>query len=174
MTPATFDDTTVDITAGDYLFRVKGSVPKFAGWLATYGQQPGDGDSSELLGGANAVSSNGGGAPPARSDKDEWGPAGREEDDAAVELDDVPVAQKQAAAVDRAMGELRKIASPAASYVSESNFFEPSWQQSFWGSNYPRLQSVKAKYDRDGLFFVHHGIGSEEWSADGFTRLAGR
>jgi DNA topoisomerase-1 len=36
MTPAVFDDTTVDITAGDYLFRAKGSVPKFAGWLAVY------------------------------------------------------------------------------------------------------------------------------------------
>ena len=34
MTPATFDDTSVDITASDYLFRAKGSVPKFAGWLA--------------------------------------------------------------------------------------------------------------------------------------------
>jgi hypothetical protein len=30
---------------------------------------------------------------------------------------------------------------------------------------------VKAKYDPTGLFFVHHGVGSEEWSADGFTRL---
>jgi len=29
---------------------------------------------------------------------------------------------------------------------------------------------VKRKYDPDGLFFVHHGVGSEEWSADGFTR----
>jgi DNA topoisomerase-1 len=38
MTPATFDDTSVDITANDYLFRAKGSVPKFAGWLAVYGQ----------------------------------------------------------------------------------------------------------------------------------------
>src|SRR3954471_22051902 len=37
MPPATFDETTVDITAADYLFRVKGTVPKFAGWLATYG-----------------------------------------------------------------------------------------------------------------------------------------
>ncbi len=37
MPPATFDETTVDITAGDYLFRVKGTVPKFAGWMATYG-----------------------------------------------------------------------------------------------------------------------------------------
>ena len=36
MPPATFDETTVDITAADYLFRVKGSVPKFPGWLAVY------------------------------------------------------------------------------------------------------------------------------------------
>ena len=39
MPPATFDDTTVDITASDYLFRVKGSVPKFPGWLAVYNQE---------------------------------------------------------------------------------------------------------------------------------------
>jgi DNA topoisomerase-1 len=47
MMPATFDDTTVDITAGDYLFRAKGSVPKFAGWLAVYGQGTGEADESE-------------------------------------------------------------------------------------------------------------------------------
>jgi DNA topoisomerase-1 len=48
MPPATFDETTVDIAALDYLFRVKGTVPKFAGWMATYGLVPGqaekDGD----------------------------------------------------------------------------------------------------------------------------------
>jgi DNA topoisomerase-1 len=37
MTPSTFDETTVDVTAGEYIFRVKGTVPKFAGWTATYG-----------------------------------------------------------------------------------------------------------------------------------------
>jgi DNA topoisomerase-1 len=42
MPPATFDETTVDITAADYLFRVKGTVPKFAGWMATYGLTPGE------------------------------------------------------------------------------------------------------------------------------------
>ena len=36
MTPATFDDTSVDISAAGYTFRAKGSVPKFAGWLAVY------------------------------------------------------------------------------------------------------------------------------------------
>ena len=39
MPPATFDETTVDINAGNYTFRVKGSVPKFAGWMAVYNQE---------------------------------------------------------------------------------------------------------------------------------------
>jgi DNA topoisomerase I len=47
MTPATFDDTTIDIAAGEYLFRAKGSVPKFAGWLAAYGQQTSEAEESE-------------------------------------------------------------------------------------------------------------------------------
>ena len=42
MAPATFDETIVDVTAGDYMFRVKGTVPKFAGWMATYGLTPGE------------------------------------------------------------------------------------------------------------------------------------
>jgi DNA topoisomerase I len=47
MPPATFDETTVDITAGDYLFRVKGTVPKFAGWMATYGLTPGESEEKD-------------------------------------------------------------------------------------------------------------------------------
>jgi DNA topoisomerase I len=47
MMPALFDDTTVDITASDYLFRAKGSVPKFAGWLAVYGQATTEAEESE-------------------------------------------------------------------------------------------------------------------------------
>jgi DNA topoisomerase-1 len=42
MPPATFDETTVDVAAADYLFRVKGSVPKFPGWLAVYEQKAAD------------------------------------------------------------------------------------------------------------------------------------
>jgi hypothetical protein len=74
-------------------------------------------------------------------------------------------------AIGRATGELKKAAPGAGSYVAESDYFEPHWQQSYWRPNYPRLRAAKAKYDPTGLFFVHHGVGSEEWSADGFTRL---
>ena len=61
MTPAVFDDTTVDITAtlrqaqgapsesrgNDFVFRAKGSVPKFAGWLAAYGKEVQEAEDSE-------------------------------------------------------------------------------------------------------------------------------
>jgi len=47
MTPAVFDDTTVDIAAAQYIFRAKGSVPKFAGWLAVYGQGTAEADDNE-------------------------------------------------------------------------------------------------------------------------------
>ena len=40
-----------------------------------------------------------------------------------------------------------------------------------WGSNYPRLAEIKGKYDPDKLFFVYSGVGSEQCSADGFTKF---
>lgn len=85
---------------------------------------------------------------------------------------DLATARRDARQIDLAMGELLKIAPEAGSYVSESDYFEENWQRSFWGSNYERLAAVKREYDPDGLFIVHHGVGSEEWSADGFTRIA--
>ncbi len=76
-----------------------------------------------------------------------------------------------AARIDRCMSQLRALVPNPGAYVSESNYFENGWQQSYWGSNYPRLVEIKRKYDPDGLFFVHNGVGSEQWSVDGFTRL---
>lgn len=85
---------------------------------------------------------------------------------------DMEAARRAAGRIDRAMDTLLTVAPDAGSYVSESDYFEEDWQRSFWGSNYPRLAAVKREYDPNGLFFVHHGVGSEEWSADGFTRIA--
>ena len=84
---------------------------------------------------------------------------------------DLTAARGDARDIDLAAAELRKIAQNAGSYVSESNYFNRSWQNEYWGTNYSRLRAIKTKYDPEGLFFVHHGVGSEDWSADGFTRL---
>ncbi|MEO6799084.1 MAG: FAD-binding oxidoreductase [Rhodanobacter sp.] len=84
---------------------------------------------------------------------------------------DLAKARREAAAIGRSMEALLKLAPRAGSYVSESDYFQRDWQRAFWGSNYPRLAATKRKYDPEGLFFVHHGVGSETWSADGFAPL---
>ena len=85
---------------------------------------------------------------------------------------DLSIARKQANAIGEAMNEVRKLLPNVGSYVAEGDFFDKAWRHSFWGPNYEKLLAVKDKYDPDGLFFAHHGVGSERWSADGFTRLA--
>jgi FAD/FMN-containing dehydrogenase len=84
---------------------------------------------------------------------------------------DVIAARQNAQKIGQAMTEFSKIVPRPASYVNETNYFEESWQESFWGPNYARLKIIKEKYDPTGLFFVHHGVGSENWTSDGFTRL---
>jgi FAD/FMN-containing dehydrogenase len=84
---------------------------------------------------------------------------------------DVALARREAEAVTAAMDQIRKLLPRVGSYVWETDYFQPHWQDAFWGENYDRLLAVKSKYDPDGLFFLHHGVGSEDWSADGFTRL---
>jgi FAD/FMN-containing dehydrogenase len=85
---------------------------------------------------------------------------------------DIAAARAHAQAIEGAMSQLRKLAPSPGAYFAESNFFEETWRESFWGPNYAKLLAIKDKYDPDGLFFGHHGVGSERWSADGFTRLS--
>ena len=72
--------------------------------------------------------------------------------------------------VQASMTALRAAAPDTGAYVNECDYFQSDWQRAFWGPNYPRLAAIKRRYDPDGLFTVHHGVGSELWSADGFTR----
>jgi FAD/FMN-containing dehydrogenase len=81
-------------------------------------------------------------------------------------------ARRRVGAIRSAMDTLRKVAPNAGAYVSESDFFQQRWQDTYWGPNYPKLLKIKQRYDPDGLFTVRHGVGSEAWSADGFTRRA--
>jgi len=76
-----------------------------------------------------------------------------------------------AARVREAEGALRAAAPSAGSYVSESDYFLADWKRASWGSHWRRLEAIKQTWDPDGLFVVHHGVGSDRWSRDGFTRL---
>ncbi len=80
-------------------------------------------------------------------------------------------ARANAQRISNAMSELRPLVNHSGCYVSESSFFEKSWQQAFWGSNYDRLKSIKERYDCHDLFIVHHGVGSERWARNGFQRI---
>merc|ERR1719461_1251828 len=62
------------------------------------------------------------------------------------------------------MDSLRKSTPGAGTYFNEADYFEPNWQDTFWGAkNYARLLEIKKKWDPNGLFYCHHCVGSELW-----------
>ena len=74
---------------------------------------------------------------------------------------DVKLAEAGQQAVTQVMDIIRAAAPDAGSYVNETDYHQPGWQRSFWGSNYARLLEIKHTYDPGNLFRVHHGVGSE-------------
>lgn len=84
---------------------------------------------------------------------------------------DLEEGARNVASVARATAALRQMAPTAGSYVAESSYFQPDWQRAYWGANHARLAAIKDRYDSDGLFFSHQGVGSERWSRDGFNRI---
>ncbi|PVF95626.1 FAD-binding domain-containing protein [Serendipita vermifera] len=47
------------------------------------------------------------------------------------------------------------------SYVNEGDINEPNWKETFWGSNYNRLASIKKSIDPTGIFTCFHCVGYE-------------
>ncbi|KAL1962101.1 hypothetical protein VTN77DRAFT_568 [Rasamsonia byssochlamydoides] len=58
---------------------------------------------------------------------------------------------------------LRQFNPDSGCYINEADPYEPNWQQAFWGSNYPRLLSIKKKYDPDDVFWCQPCVGNEGW-----------
>src|SRR5262249_6099957 len=69
--------------------------------------------------------------------------------------------------INEAMQLFKQAAPDAGTYANEADYFEKNWQQTFWGTNYKKLLSVKYQYDPDGLFYCHHCVGSEYWREAG-------
>ncbi|KAM3504341.1 hypothetical protein MY10362_003613 [Beauveria mimosiformis] len=74
------------------------------------------------------------------------------------------------AATDRNLKELeeawapvRKISPSSGAYLNEASIFEPNFQDSFWGTNYPRLAQIKSKVDPHDVFWCAPCVGNENW-----------
>ena len=73
---------------------------------------------------------------------------------------DLPGGRSEATAMRTAFQQVTRLLPVPASYVSECDYFEPHWEISHWGRNYPRLLAAKRRYDPHHVFQVHHGVGS--------------
>ncbi|CAI9121797.1 FAD-binding oxidoreductase [Brytella acorum] len=62
--------------------------------------------------------------------------------------------------IDRALKTLRQAAPATGCYMSECDYNQTDWQQSFWGPHHAALSDIKHRYDPDGLFTIHHGVAA--------------
>jgi lysophospholipase L1-like esterase len=59
----------------------------------------------------------------------------------------------------------------SGSYSNEADVLEPNFAVTFYGTNYARLESIKAMYDPRDLFIVPTGVRSEHWDAEGMCQV---
>ncbi|KAK6527357.1 hypothetical protein TWF281_010537 [Arthrobotrys megalospora] len=55
----------------------------------------------------------------------------------------------------------RQLSPNSGAYLSESFIGAKFWQSTFWGDNYSRLFTLKAKYDPQNVFYCVNCVGSE-------------
>lgn len=66
---------------------------------------------------------------------------------------------------------LERITPNGAAYLSEADFQEPNFQQTFYGNNYGRLLDIKRKYDPNDIFYAKTAVGSDKWAENAEGRL---
>ncbi|KAJ3536494.1 hypothetical protein NM208_g6691 [Fusarium decemcellulare] len=59
----------------------------------------------------------------------------------------------------------------AGAYMSEADFQQPDWQETFFGVNYEKLLKIKKKYDPHGLLYATAAVGSDEWTVANDGRM---
>ncbi|KAK4099847.1 FAD-binding domain-containing protein [Parathielavia hyrcaniae] len=67
--------------------------------------------------------------------------------------------------------QLESVTPNGGAYVNEADFRLREWKRDFFGNNYGRLMSIKNTWDKEGVFWVLKGVGSDRWAVDGEGRL---
>ncbi|KKA30841.1 hypothetical protein TD95_000755 [Thielaviopsis punctulata] len=57
----------------------------------------------------------------------------------------------------------RAVTPGSGAYMSEADYIEPNFQQSFWGDKYARALAIKEKWDPNDVFYAHMAVGSDKW-----------
>jgi hypothetical protein len=68
--------------------------------------------------------------------------------------------------VDKMFAPFREVAPASAgggSYLNEAHVMERDWQADFYGTQYPDLLKIKAKWDPKDTFYATTAVGSERW-----------
>lgn len=60
----------------------------------------------------------------------------------------------------------RALTPGSGTYMSESDYIEPEWQESFHGNTYQRLLQTKRRWDPQGVFYATNAVGSEDWQLE--------
>ncbi|KAJ3787874.1 FAD-binding domain-containing protein [Lentinula aff. detonsa] len=69
----------------------------------------------------------------------------------------------------KSMDYLRNITPDSGTYFSESDLYEPEFENSFWGANYERLAEIKLKYDPLHILDCWHCVGWKGRSDEAYS-----
>jgi hypothetical protein len=54
--------------------------------------------------------------------------------------------------------------------AAQGDLYEPKWQESYWGPNYPRLLQLRKKWDPEGILYAQTTPGTEDWEVIDYGR----
>ncbi|CAI7646018.1 unnamed protein product [Penicillium glandicola] len=67
--------------------------------------------------------------------------------------------------------QLEAVTPDSGCYQNEGNFRQLNWQETFFGTNYARLLTVKRKWDPKSFFYALKAVGSDDWSVSESGRM---
>ncbi|GAB1197827.1 hypothetical protein APSETT444_007130 [Aspergillus pseudonomiae] len=67
--------------------------------------------------------------------------------------------------------QLEAVTPGSGCYQNEGDFRQPNWKDTFFGSNYSPLLTVKSKWDPTNFFYVLKGVGSDTWTVSESGRM---